>query len=1275
MRNRFLSFLLLGASALGLYAQTEVTVLSDVSSKIQNADFSADEVITQPVCTYDYDMEKNGTTLYGQQAVTGWTAVNLSDNTLVESRTDGLNARAAGVFALLSQDDDPTVAPWLGGTSYVAPYLNAEADEAGVTGPVLGMVAVWGASLQYTQDITLPAGDYMLVVTYYNIGAGTDALLSNNGYVAADGTATMSSLVSYPINVWSNDTVIFRVESEETGKLSLGYKCGNVGSGSAPHVYVERVKLFNIATNYIDKQKIDVAKAELLALIEIGEKYGVDTSASQEVYDNESATLEEVLAAIENQTAINEAGVTDLSAFFIKNPHFSMDDPIEDGITTYDYDMEDPKGANGKVVAHYGMQPVTGWTASHPSTNTVESVNNGRASGVLALGSDAFLGGAAFLPPTAMSDGTTEGKLLGFISVWTAQSQYTQQVSIPAGKYTLEFSYYNVGGTGAVTKNLMGFVADDGTEYLGTTTTFTVGSWLMETIEFELDEPTSGYFSMGYTAANAGSGSMPHLFVDGVSLYYVGTGIDASLFALQAAVTTGTNVLEGDDVFYADLREQLEEAVAAGEELVSSTSSDSEANLAATDAINQLMVSVNASLKAYANLNKFYNDELLPAVEKYDDTTYPELNEQLATMSDDVADALGDGTWTVEQIEETIASLDSIVVDGVKKVFDAAVASGEKLPNDLDITVLFDQMSYTYSTTAVSGANVPDKEWNYGSATNFKTQYGTAEVWNQSPFTVSRTLTGLPAGKYTLTTKAFYRTADNETNFSTFDPEGDPQAFVFADAVKTGLTNVAEIASSDPEAFKNPATIAETMYVPNSQEAANIIFNDEQYVDALQKSVSTVLVADGDLTFGITGNEMQDNCWVVWYGFTLTYNAPDDDALREMLASLSAQAETLQGEVSVVVEADNKINDANAQYENIDNLSTDEMKELVGQFKEAIAYGEKSLELIEDLNYTYTLYTEYLMAYQGRTVESEEPVYSALLEEVGNAVGSLEYESNEQIEGWIDGLKNGFAAYVQYPVLETASEEEPGDITLAIYNSTFSDPITSENNANGWTIAYTGGKEDKSDDVYEFFNNEKFRISQTITGLAEGYYRIRVQSFYRAAANQQAHADSLAIDPEYGKYAALYGQTETDSVAVALKSAFDRQVEDGEVETGAVGVEGEIATTVGENVEFYVPNTRASFHAYADNGIYWNQVDIHLTAGQSLTLGLVKEQYVANDWCPFDNFELYYLGTTAPTAIQGVAAETTNNKANSAIYTITGQRVAKAVKGLYIVNGKKVLVK
>ena len=66
----------------------------------------------------------------------------------------------------------------------------------------------------------------------------------------------------------------------------------------------------------------------------------------------------------------------------------------------------------------------------------------------------------------------------------------------------------------------------------------------------------------------------------------------------------------------------------------------------------------------------------------------------------------------------------------------------------------------------------------------------------------------------------------------------------------------------------------------------------------------------------------------------------------------------------------------------------------------------------------------------------------------------------------------------------------------------------------------------------------------------------------------------------------------------------------------------------------------------------------------------VKETNV--NWIAADNFKLFYVGKEG-SAVEGIAAETGNK--SFAIYNLAGQRVAKAVRGLYIINGKKVVVK
>ncbi len=1297
MKKRLLFSLVAGMFVLAVNAQNTPSIIKKV--ELQNADFSQGDPVTTTINTYDYDMPDNGAGsdgegLFGMQPIEGWTANYPSDNIKVmntgsdPAREDGANAKAAGIFAYRTGGNEDSNAG-LGG-DYLPPY---DSDSPDCTSDnVLGMVAVWGSDIKYTQEVSLPAGDYMLIVKVFN-GAGTGTLTKNNmGFATAD-KSYVSSKTTYPATTWTNDTIFFQLAAATTGNVQLGYAF-NSGSGSAPHLFIDAVELYQIDPNYLIQVEIDKAKEKLLAAIEEGESYNVDTTPAQNIYNNPNATLEEVLAAIEAQKERNQAGLTDLSEFFIQNPHFSEGTPVEGGICTYDYDCE----KNGIATTNYSMLDVPGWTQN--------TKNNGPAAGVYALGSNAFLGNKNFIVPTEMSNGSTEGNVLGIVSSWGAVAQYKQDVSLPKGKYTITISYYNAGGTLTVTENLIGFVSNNGTKYLGETRKFPVGEWTTDIVQFTLEDETTGYFTVGYQAYkakndqdNAGSNLQPHLFIDGFSLIYVGTGINASLLGLTSQVNGGKKLLE--EQFNVDLKSQFTSVLNDGQALVDAKSEDTDANKAATNAIKNMLADVNASIQAYKDLNAFRTDELIPATDKYTADSYAALSAQLSTMLDEVTTALTASNWTTAQINETIASLPTIIKEGVQKAWDAAIASGEKLAKDLDITPLF-KLNYTYSTTVQQGSNVPDKEWSYGDASNFKTQYGTAEVWNQSPFAVSQTLTGLPAGKYTITTKAFFRNAANAANYENYDDGNTPEASVFAGFSKTGLTNVAVLAKESDEAIDGWATLEEggTTYVPNSQKAAYDIFNDKDYTALVQKSVSSVVSGKGELTFGVTADVMESNCWVVWYGFELAYNAMEANDMADALEGMREQAdEILDGNENVekVTAAVDYLNGAKDAHDAVDKTDLAAMSEVMSLYEEAFAYAEEADSLAEVLYYTTLIYT-YLSEEYG---ESDEPGYTQILSDADVAVND-KVANNERMQEIIDDLKNKWAYYVAYPAINTADAENPVDITAAIYNNSFTDPeylangaydlddeatAKAANNANGWTIEREGGKNEGqgagafSDDqhhVYEFYDTKTFSISQTLNGLPAGNYVIEVQGFNRGANSPKELADTLALDPNFGKDVYLFAQAgEADSTTV-LKNMFQREDSEGELDPGMVddGTSNEIAVAFEDYEEFYVPSGQKGFNLYAECDLYWNKVSITLLEGQALTFGLRKdnaEGYVSGNWVVFDNFKLYYLGNgEEENAINGIKADVEKQQA---IYNVAGQRVQKAIKGLYIVNGNKVIVK
>jgi hypothetical protein len=1219
MRQKITLLLLAGLFSLTAFAQTDYVIVEDLTSRLlQNADFSADEAVTVDIRTYSKDMADYGAGsdsigsvgLYGQQPVTGWIAANPTDNIKMPDSIraiDGRDARAGGIFALIDDAQEDVEWPQLGGgsTAYVAPY-----QEAGVPEKVLGMIAVWGNSIRYYQEATLPKGAYMMVVTSQNTSGGTDISQNLMGFLANDGTQYYSSRQSYPLtqgepNQWMNDTIIIRLTDDTAGRISIGFAASG-GSGSTPHLFIRQVKFYSIDENTIIQQEIAAAKEELLGLIHIGEIYNVDTSASLKVYNNPNATLEEIRTAIESQKKINESGLTDLSEYFIVNPHFSLNDTVVGGICTYDYDCE----KNGIATTNYSMLPLEGWTR--------QKTDNGAASGVFGIGTNAFLGGTTFLPPTTMSDGSSEGKVLGFVTCWSMAVQYTQPVSLPAGRYSLSISYYNSGGTTAIDKNLIGFITDDGIEYLFQQKTFKVGQWMKESIDFELEEETTGYFSLGYKSVNTGSNNMPHFFVDGIFLTYVGTGIDPSLFALKSSVNSADRLLMNE--FQTELKEQFQALVDRAKELCDAAESDPEANKEMTAQLNEMIPVVTANIEAYDRLLTYYEGDFADLLSKYE-TEFPSLYDRLNDLGDQMFEAVSDYTWTTAEIDAAIASVNDIIVDETRKAWNEMVVKGEQLEENFDISILIPQLAYTYSTSAVSNTAVPDKEWYYGSATNFKTQYGTAEVWNQSPFTVSRTLKDMPAGTYTIRTKAFYRYAENSINYSAYTSESEiPQAYLFAGYSKTPLANVAQLATTESDRYVNPAVVdeAEGLCVPNNQESAMMAFTDDALTPVLERTVQTVLPDSADLVFGITSELMEGNCWVVWYSFQIEYNAIDKNVLATELDGMIAQLDNLldnyDGILLDVVKAEGtSVSNAAKQ------VSRDDVEAMSKAAADVLAATQATSDNID-------LMTQFEEASAAFDLEVETNAENMTAENLALCQDILDRKDNpysltpEAISQLLDDMDLALARMYN-PEYKGASDDNPVDFTVRIKNNSFE-----TGTAEGWiyNIAATGdtGVKDNSNATYTIENADGAYVFNT------WHSSLPTGGFWVAQTVKGLPAGTYQLD-------ALMASNAGNTITLAAANA---------------------------SVDFVLEN------------------DLNLATDGSIIFTIAENEPVeikasSQTWFKVDNFRLTYFGTESqkdPSAIDEIAVE---SHISSAIYNLSGQRIQTLRKGINIIDGKKVLVK
>ena len=298
----------------------------------------------------------------------------------------------------------------------------------------------------------------------------------------------------------SNDEVIF-------DNLCLTYKNYTATLQSA----LDRANLLYTRTSDSDlKDAIDHAQGVLDA--------ANNTTAYQSTINSEVTTLR---SAISTAYASVEFASGENITFLLENASFESSDALPANVTTAISDIT-------TAINYASMQPVEGWTINSTESNI--------ASGVFAYGGTVGINGYA--PSDVSAPVVGHENAVGMIAGWGAKVQYKQNVTLPAGRYSVTVPVYNKGGATAFTKNLIGFIENGGTEHLATTTAYTVGSWTTTKIDFDLNAETAGYMSVGYTSKSGeGSGNMPRLYIDGFTITFTDA---ANAYAATVASATTT---------------------------------------------------------------------------------------------------------------------------------------------------------------------------------------------------------------------------------------------------------------------------------------------------------------------------------------------------------------------------------------------------------------------------------------------------------------------------------------------------------------------------------------------------------------------------------------------------------------------------------------------------------------------------------------------------------------------------------------------------------------
>ena len=193
--------------------------------------------------------------------------------------------------------------------------------------------------------------------------------------------------------------------------------------------------------------------------------------------------------------------------------------------------------------------------------------------------------------------------------------------------------------------------------------------------------------------------------------------------------------------------------------------------------------------------------------------------------------------------------------------------------------------------------------------------------------------------------------------------------------------------------------------------------------------------------------------------------------------------------------------------------------------------------------------------------------------------------------------------------LDAASSSNPVDATFFLKDAGID---VKSVNASSWTktnVDFEGGG--NAGHSAESWNKSSFSLSQTVTDLPNGKYKVTCYGYYRWNSGS-----------DNNNKAAIAGHESGDEVLNAKLFAGTK-----EVSLMSVAGDADAMTFCGTmGWDDNTPNGQWQAAACFTKGFYLNTLNDVVVTDGTLTLGVKKTTQAGTDWAVFDEFKLYYLG-------------------------------------------------
>ena len=994
---------------------------------------------------------------------------------------------------------------------------------------------------------------------------------------------------------------------------------------------------------------------ELLDIINVAKDKGINVAAQEQVYLNESATMEELEAAI--------AAVKEAIAQAAENAA-SVGSPVD--MTT---SLKNPDFGTGNSEGWSGTAPNMSGDGNHAAANVAEQYNKtfdtyqkltDLPKGVYKMNAKTFFRGTyddllSGANKVAYMYAATGDTLRTFFN--NAYAPLNTESFVDKYGATTYFNTPNVEGS---------TTAADGTVYYIPNNPSTFRLYYEEEGKNWYD--TNLFFSVADGTAvlgvkkdqNVAGSSTDWAVFDEFTLTYYGNAAEAYQYWVDEYVKGCTDYSTLSDEVV--VTESYIEAY--NETLQGLKASNREEAIAAIAAVEAAVSNVTLNISLW-NQYKALVDEAKSIMNNENlDRDRIENTYGVGDWADfDAEDALTDHSMTNEELQAEIEKWSTILKE-VSTWF-VEVEEGRIDQTSLLVNPAFTGNANGWTREAASGGNVA-----YGN--------NAYEGWNNASFDIYQVVKNAPEGIYEIEVQGFYRYGRGQNAWDRYEAQtdqyvkpGGAPVFVYMNAKQTPFKNLFD-EPGETEAYSTQNTQITTadgtvLNFPDGMASFEIAGNAGKY----KQSAYGIIRKGQDMRVGVKGttNQLGDS-WAIWDNFKLYNVGKNKNAVLNVLPDEIANAKTLLTENMGKTIYNNLVAAINAAEAALSSDDGEVLFDALSDLFDAEENVSASIALFKQLNDANEALLDDLGQFDQTATSAAKANAGALYETIAGAIAGRELDDAD-VADYLIKIKEAKTQLRLPSDYADANDLAPVEVSNVIVNGSY------DADNSGWdgsTAAYnaTAGN-------VEIFN-ANFDYYQDLYGLPAGTYQLNVQGFYRAGgyaadySNYQANPDSL-------NNAFYYAMVVADADSIYSSKPLKRLAAEARDDNPGDGF-----VEVTEGAGKFVPNSMVAagdaFLSQVDpndpaSPFFYTNAPLTFKVGQDgkARIGIKKDVNISDNWCIWDNWTLVYFGENSELVVDGDASSTQGvenvnlgEPVRTEFFTLDGRKAAGLGHGIVIMR-------